>query len=96
MATGQNANRTPSEHPNPRKNRLKWMVHLPQNGTIGFDPQPHVQEVQNMRGLAECEHSLPPACLPRSGSYIPMAHQPFLGLKWKYSTKAFFLLEKRV
>ena len=25
---------TPSEHP-------KWVVHLPQNGTIGFDPQPY-------------------------------------------------------
>ena len=22
-------------------NRLKWVVHLPQNGTIGFDPQPN-------------------------------------------------------
>ena len=25
---------TPSEH-------LKWVVHLPQNGTISFDPQPN-------------------------------------------------------
>ena len=24
--------RTPSEHPNPHSNRLKWVVHLPQNG----------------------------------------------------------------
>ena len=30
----------PSEHPNPHSKRLKWVVHLPQNGTIGFDPQP--------------------------------------------------------
>ena len=29
-----------SEHPNPHQNRLKWVVHLPQNGTIAFDPQP--------------------------------------------------------
>ena len=33
--------RTLSEHPNPHY-RLKWVVHLPQNGTIGFDPQPYV------------------------------------------------------
>ena len=26
--------RTPSEHPNSHSNRLKWVVHLPQNGTI--------------------------------------------------------------
>ena len=25
---------------NPHQNRLKWVVHLSQNGTIGFDPQP--------------------------------------------------------
>ena len=24
----------PSEHPNPHKNTLKWVVHLPQNGTM--------------------------------------------------------------
>ena len=30
--------RTPSEHFNPHQNRPKWVVHLPQNGTIGFDP----------------------------------------------------------
>ena len=41
MAMGQNPNPTPSEHPNPHENRLKWVVHLPQNGTIGFDPQPN-------------------------------------------------------
>ena len=23
---------------------LKWVVHLPQNGTIGFDPQPPENE----------------------------------------------------
>ena len=40
---GQNPNRTPSEHSNPHQNRLKWVVHPPQNGTIGFDPQPHDQ-----------------------------------------------------
>ena len=34
------------QHPVPpvniaiRKSRLKWVVHLPQNGTIAFDPQP--------------------------------------------------------
>ena len=39
MAMGQNPNSTPSEHPNPHENRLTWVVHLPQNGTIGFDPQ---------------------------------------------------------
>ena len=31
----------PSEHPNPNYNRLKWVVHLPENGTIGVDPRPH-------------------------------------------------------
>ena len=30
--------RIPRKHPNPDSNRLKWVVHLPQNGTIGFDP----------------------------------------------------------
>ena len=32
----------PSEHPNPttKIDELKWVVHLPQNGTSGFDPQP--------------------------------------------------------
>ena len=35
LAMGQNP-----VHPNPHQNRLKWVVHLPQNGTIGFDPQP--------------------------------------------------------
>ena len=33
--------RTPSEHPNPDSNRLHWVVHLPQNGTIGSDPLPN-------------------------------------------------------
>ena len=41
LAIGQNPNRTPSEHPNPHQHRLKWLVHLPQNGTISFDPQPY-------------------------------------------------------
>ena len=31
---------TPSENPNPHKNRLKRVVYLPRNGAIGFDPQP--------------------------------------------------------
>ena len=31
---------SPSEHPNPHSNRRKWVLHLPQNGTIGFDPWP--------------------------------------------------------
>ena len=36
---GQNQHRTPSEHqPIP----LKWVVHLSQYGTIGFDPQRNV------------------------------------------------------
>ena len=29
----------PSEHPDPHENRLKWVVHLPEIGTIGFDTQ---------------------------------------------------------
>ena len=33
--------RTPGEHPSHHSNRPKWVVHLLQNGTIGFDPQPH-------------------------------------------------------
>ena len=47
MAMGQNPNRTPSEHPiqSPLKQVLKWVVHLPPNGTIGFDPQPNVVTV---------------------------------------------------
>ena len=32
--------RTSSEHPNPHQNRLTCVMHLPQNGTFGFDPQP--------------------------------------------------------
>ena len=32
--------RTASEHPNLHLNRLKWVVHLPQLVTIGFDPHP--------------------------------------------------------
>ena len=39
MAMSQNP--VPSEHPNPHT-RLFWVVHLPQNGTIGVDPPPHV------------------------------------------------------
>ena len=45
MAMGQNPNRTPSSHQpsQPLKKVLKWVVHRkPQNGTIGFDPQPNV------------------------------------------------------
>ena len=30
----------PVNIPIPTKNRLEWVVHLPQNGTIVFDPQP--------------------------------------------------------
>ena len=30
------------EHPNPHSNRLKRVVHLLQNGTIGFDPHPYL------------------------------------------------------
>ena len=32
----------PSEHPTPHQNSLKRVVHLPQNDTIGFDPQPYM------------------------------------------------------
>ena len=64
-AMSQNPNRTPSEYPNPHKNRLKWVVHLPRNGTIGFDPQPY---------LAHCESSeLWRACLLRN----EVLSQPF-------------------
>ena len=45
MAMGQKPNRTPSEHPNPHY-RVKWAVHLPQNGTLGFDPQ-HLRKVSS-------------------------------------------------
>ena len=31
----------PVNIPIPTKNRQKWVVPLPQNGTIGFDPQPY-------------------------------------------------------
>ena len=41
VAMGQNPNRTPSEHLNPHKSRLKW-VQLSQNGTIGFEIWPRV------------------------------------------------------
>ena len=36
------------------KNRLKWVVHLPQNGTIGFDPQPHGLRFVWMAGRRKC------------------------------------------
>ena len=39
LATGQNPV-PPVNIPIPTKIGLKWVVHLPQNGTIGFDPQP--------------------------------------------------------
>ena len=39
LAMGQNPVPS-SEHPNPHENRLKWVVHLFQNGTIGFEPWP--------------------------------------------------------
>ena len=42
--------RTPSEHPNPHENRLKWVVHLAQNGINGFDPQ-------SCLGLSEVRYS---------------------------------------
>ena len=35
--------RTPSEHPNPHQNKLRWVVDLPQNGTIGVDPRPYLR-----------------------------------------------------
>ena len=44
--------RTPSEHPNPRKNRVTWVVHLPQNGTIGVDPQPCLTHAIHAEGRA--------------------------------------------
>ena len=34
--------RTPGKPPNSHIDRLNWVVHLPQNGTIGFDPQPYI------------------------------------------------------
>ena len=34
----------PVNIPNPHENRLIRVVHLPQNGTIGFDPQPYTFE----------------------------------------------------
>ena len=49
--------RTPSEHLNPDKIGLKWVVHLPQNGTIGFDPQPYEYLINHKSPLtcfAEC------------------------------------------
>ena len=30
--------------PTKKKKRIKWVVHLPQHGTIGFDPQPGVEQ----------------------------------------------------
>ena len=50
MAMGQKTNRTPNEHPNPHQNRLKRGVRLPQNGTIGFDPQPNGSNVGKQQG----------------------------------------------
>ena len=32
----------PVNIPIPNKRRLKWVVHLSQNGTIGFDPWPYM------------------------------------------------------
>ena len=40
---------TPSEHPNPHQNGLKWAVHLSQNGTIGVDPQPLLSRMMSAR-----------------------------------------------
>ena len=44
VAMGQNPNRTPSEHPNPHY-RQKWVVHLPQNDTIGFGNHSRVSPI---------------------------------------------------
>ena len=52
---GQNPNRTPSEHPNPHSNRVTWVVHPPQNGTIGFDAQPYAGLVIKIR--TQLEHA---------------------------------------
>ena len=64
--------RTPSAYPNPHENGPKWAVHLPQNGTIGFDPQPYAplnprratsraaSRVRRLLG-ANPGHRLPPA-----------------------------------
>ena len=61
----------PSEHPNPHYNRLKWVVHLPQNGTIVFEPQPHkilppFECASTVAGLLSA-HSVA-AAVPRFGS----------------------------
>ena len=46
MAMGQNPKPVPPVNirfnPTTKIGSLKWVVHLPQNGTIGFDPQPYL------------------------------------------------------
>ena len=79
MTRGQNPNRTPSEHPNPHYNRLNWVVHLPQNGTIGFDPQPHgMKEELAVAEARESELSVELCQLRRSQSRLNNdARNPF-------------------
>ena len=48
LAMGQNPNLTPSEHPNPHQNRLKWVVHLPQNGIPLVLTHSHVPQRKKM------------------------------------------------
>ena len=49
---GQNPNRTSSEHP------TKLVVHLPQNGPIGFDPQPNRAKTSSGSRAHSLQHSL--------------------------------------
>ena len=70
---GRNPNRTPSEHPNPHQNRRKWVVHLPQNGTIRFDPQPttltRTPFLSRRRLTSETDHFLHRSTAPRADGF---------------------------
>ena len=63
-----------SEHPNPHENRQKWVVHLPQNGTTGFDSQPYEAS------LAPVLCSFPRLLwnLSRYPGQLAMNRQPFM------------------
>ena len=70
LAMGQKA-RTPMNIPT-HSNRLKWVVHLPQNGTIGFDPQPSLSRAQRRQCQRQRPHARPGSCraIAQSGQVL--------------------------
>ena len=62
-------------------NRLKWVVHLPQNGTIVFDPEPDFK-----RGTPSKQQATREATHWRSGSHQPKPPGKVVGLESSLGT----------